>query len=112
MSEYNIFKVLADEQRRDILVMLKDGDMSAGDIAKRLDISPAGLSYHLRLLKGAGLVLEYKRGNFVFYELDTSVFNEMIMWINQFGGIKNEKADMDNSNSADSSDGGSDTVYA
>ena len=60
MSELNIFKVLSDKQRRDILVMLKDGKMSAGEIAEKLDISPAALSYHLKLLKNADLIMEYK----------------------------------------------------
>ncbi len=88
MSESNIFKVLSDRQRRDILVMLKDGRMSAGDIAERLGITPAALSYHLRLLKSADLVLEYKHKNFIYYEINTTVLDELIMWIGQFGGNK------------------------
>lgn len=86
MSETNIFKVLSDSQRRDILVMLKDGRKSAGDIAERLGVTPAALSYHLRLLKGANLVLEYKHKNFIYYEINTTVLDELIMWIGQFGG--------------------------
>ena len=88
MGETNIFKVLADSQRRDILTMLKDGRMNAGDIADRLQITPAALSYHLKLLKGADLIAEYKEKNFVYYEINTSVFEELILWINQFGGNK------------------------
>ena len=88
MSESNIFKVLSDRQRRDILVMLKDGRMSAGDIAERLGVTPAALSYHLRLLKGAELVLEYRHKNFIYYEINTTVLDELIMWIGQFGGNK------------------------
>lgn len=88
MAETNIFKVLADGQRRDILSMLKDGRMNAGEIADRLDITPAALSYHLRLLKGADLVTEYKEKNFVYYEINTTVFDELIMWVEQFGGKK------------------------
>ena len=61
MGETNIFKVLADKQRRDILVMLKDGRMNAGEIAEKLEITPAALSYHLKLLKGADLIMEYKQ---------------------------------------------------
>ncbi len=86
MGESNIFKVLSDNQRRDILVMLKDGRMSAGEIAQRLGITPAALSYHLRLLKSADLVLEYKNKNFIYYELNTTVLDELILWIGQFGG--------------------------
>ena len=86
MSELNIFKVLSDKQRRDILVMLKDGKMSAGEIAEKLDISPAALSYHLKLLKNADLIMEYKDKNFIYYEINTSVFEELILWVKQFGG--------------------------
>ena len=86
MAETNIFQVLSDKQRRDILVMLRDGRLSAGEIAERLGVSPAALSYHLRLLKQADLVMEYKSKNFVYYELNTGVFDELILWVQQFGG--------------------------
>lgn len=88
MGEYNIFKVLADEQRRDILVMLKNGRMSAGEISEALNITPAALSYHLKQLKGADLVMEYKQKNFIYYEINATVFEELILWIKQFGGNK------------------------
>ena len=88
MGESSIFKVLSDPQRRDILVMLREGRMSAGEIAEKLDVSPPALSYHLRLLKGAELVTEYKEKNFVYYELNTSVLQELILWVEQFGGRK------------------------
>ena len=88
MSETSIFKVLSDKQRRDILVMLKHGRLSAGEIAERLGITPAALSYHLRLLKGADLVMEYKEKNFVYYEINTSVLEELLLWVGQFGGNK------------------------
>ena len=88
MSDANIFKVLSDRQRRDILVMLKNGRMNAGEIAEKLGITPAALSYHLRLLKGADLVMEYKQKNYIYYEINTSVFDELILWISQFGGDK------------------------
>ncbi len=86
MGELNIFKVLSDKQRRDILVMLKDGRMSAGVIAERLNITPAALSYHLKLLKNADLVMEYKNKNYVYYEINTTVLDELILWVSQFGG--------------------------
>ena len=86
MGEYNLFKVLADEQRREILVMLKNGRMSAGEIAEALNITPAALSYHLKQLKGAELVIEYKQKNFIYYEINATVFEELILWIKQFGG--------------------------
>ena len=88
MSDTNIFKVLSDKQRRDILVMLKNGRMNAGEIAEQLGITPAALSYHLKMLKGADLIMEYKQKNFIYYEINTSVFDELILWIGQFGGGK------------------------
>ena len=85
MGDTNIFKVLSDSQRREILVMLKGGRMNAGEIAEKLGITPAALSYHLKLLKGADLVMEYRERNYIYYEINTSVFDELIMWIGQFG---------------------------
>lgn len=90
MGSLNIFKVLSDKQRRDILEMLKDGRLSAGEIAENLGVTPAALSYHLKLLKEADMVVEYKSKNFVYYEINTSVLQELILWVGQFGG-KNEK---------------------
>ena len=88
MGETNIFKVLADRQRRDILTMLKDGRLNAGEIAEKLKVSPSALSYHLKLLKSADLISEYKEKNYIYYEVNTTVFEELILWINQFGGGK------------------------
>lgn len=58
--------------------------MSAGDLAAKLDISPAALSYHLKLLKKAELVMEYKEKNYIYYEINTSVLDELILWTKQF----------------------------
>jgi len=80
--------VLSDPQRRDLWVMRRGGRMSAGEIAEKRGVSPPALSYHLRLLKGAELVSEYKEKNFVYYELNTSVLQELILWVEQFGGRK------------------------
>lgn len=66
MKETNIFKVLADQQRRKILIMLKDGRLNAGEIAEKLQVTPAALSYHLKLLKSADLVSEYKEKTLYF----------------------------------------------
>jgi DNA-binding transcriptional ArsR family regulator len=89
MGKFNIFKVLSDKQRRDILEMLKDGRLSAGEIAEKMGVTPAALSYHLKLLREADLVVEYKSKNFIYYEINTSVLQELILWVGQFGG-KNE----------------------
>ena len=67
----------------------KDGRLSAGEIAENLGVTPAALSYHLKLLREADLVVEYKSKNFIYYEINTSVLQELILWVGQFGG-KNE----------------------
>lgn len=85
------FKALSDPQRRELLTLLKEGRLNAGELAEKLNITPAALSYHLKLLKKADLIIEYKEKNFIFYELNTSVFDEMILWIKQFGGNDDEK---------------------
>ncbi len=87
------FKALSDPARRDILIMLKDGKMSAGDIASRFNMTGATVSYHLSQLKKAGLVFESKYKNFVYYEVNSSVFEEIILWVSQFGGGINENKD-------------------
>ena len=86
MGEKNIFKILADKQRRDILEILNKGRKNAGEIAEKLGITPAALSYHIKMLKETGLILEYKQKNFIYYEINTTIFQEVIMWIGQFGG--------------------------
>jgi len=78
------FKALSDPARREILVMLKSGKMSAGDISQKFDMTGATISYHLSQLKKAGLVFETKQKNFIYYELSTSVFEEAMLWLSQF----------------------------
>lgn len=86
MGEKNIFKILADKQRREILEILNKGRKNAGEIAEELGITPAALSYHIKMLKEADLIMEYKQKNFIYYEINTTIFQEVIMWIGQFGG--------------------------
>ena len=90
MAFQETFKALSDPARRDILLMLRGGRMSAGDIGARFDVSGATVSYHLKTLKKAELVTEHKEKNFVFYELNTSVFEEVMLWFSQFGGKNDE----------------------
>lgn len=85
MGLADTFKALSDPARRKILELLKEGRRSAGELAEALEVTPAALSYHLKLLKQADLVMEYKEKNFVFYELHTSVLDELILWTKQFG---------------------------
>ncbi len=86
------FKALSDPVRREILVMLRDGRMSAGEISARFQMTGATISYHLSQLKKAGLVFETKYKNYIYYELNTSVFEELMLWLSQFkGGNEDEK---------------------
>lgn len=83
----NTFKALSDPQRRAILELLKNGEkMTAGDIALKFDVTQATISYHLSLLKKADLVREEKYKNYIYYELNTSVFDEIIIWFKSLGG--------------------------
>ncbi|SDA22163.1 Helix-turn-helix domain-containing protein [Ruminococcus sp. YE71] len=85
------FKALADPARREILMMLRNGRMSAGDISERFDMTGATVSYHLKQLKKAELVYETREKNFIYYTLNTSVFEEIMMWAAQFANISGEK---------------------
>ena len=85
------FKALSDPVRRQILVLLKDGKKSAGDLAKEFDVSGATMSYHFNQLKKADLITESKVKNFVYYELNVSVFEEVMLWFSQFGGKNHEE---------------------
>lgn len=84
------FKILSDDQRRDIITMLRGGRMNAGEIAEKLGMTPAALSYHLKLLKKADAVIEYKEKNFIYYELNTGVFDEIMLWLGQLGVSSHE----------------------
>lgn len=91
MSFAETFKALSDPARREILLMLRNGKMSAGDIASNFDMTGATVSYHLSVLKKADLVYETKQKNFVFYELNTSVFEDIMLWFAQFKGENNDE---------------------
>lgn len=82
MSFNDTFKILGDPVRRDILQLLKSGKMTAGEISDNFDLSNATISYHLSKLKEADLVYEDKYKNYVYYGLNTSVLDDIIVWIN------------------------------
>ena len=81
-------KAISDPVRRDILAMLKNGKKSAGEIADHFNLTGATVSYHLSKLKNADLISEEKQKNFIFYQLNTSVFEDVITWIYTLGGNK------------------------
>ena len=85
------FKALSDPVRREILLLLKDQTLSAGEIAKHFKMTQATVSYHLSKLKQADLIFENKYKNYIYYELNTSVLEEVILLLSQFGGDNNEK---------------------
>lgn len=84
-------KAISDPVRREILEMLKEGKMTAGEISSKFNLTDATVSYHLSILKKAGLIVEDKVKKYIFYELNISVFEEVLIWIRKFGGEKNEK---------------------
>ncbi len=81
-------KAISDPVRRDILGLLKNGRKSAGEIAEKFNLTGATVSYHLAKLKSADLIAEEKYKNFVYYELNASVFEEVLAWIYNLGGEK------------------------
>ena len=81
-----MLSALADETRRNILLKLKDGKISSGDLAIFLNMTPQALSYHLSKLKKADLIYETRYKNFIYYELNLSILDEAIIWINQLKG--------------------------
>lgn len=91
MAMSETLKAIADSVRRDILEMLKEEKKSAGEISEKFNLSGATVSYHLSKLKKANLITETKYKNFIYYELNVSVFEELLVWIYGFGGKENEK---------------------
>ena len=91
MAFAETFKALSDPVRREIRVMLKGKRLTAGEIADKFDLTNATVSYHLSILKKADLLFETKNKNFIYYEVNVSVFEEIMLWLSQFGGNDNEK---------------------
>ena len=91
MGLHDTLKALSDPVRRDILELLKSGSLSAGDIGKHFDLSAATISHHLSQLKKAGLVHETIYKNFIFYELNVTVFEDVLIWVSQFTGGKDNE---------------------
>lgn len=85
MGMNETLKAIADPVRRDILQMLRSGRKSAGEIGEKFDLTGATVSYHLAKLKNADLIAEQKYKNYIYYELNTSVFEEVLSWIYNLG---------------------------
>lgn len=85
-------KALADKERRDILELLKSGKMSAGEISSHFDMTNATISYHLSVLKKANLIFEEKEKNFIYYQLNVTVLEEVMLWLESLKENKNGKS--------------------
>jgi DNA-binding transcriptional ArsR family regulator len=92
LSLQNTLKALADPIRREILNLLKKGRMSAGEIAEHFDVTGASISRHLSVLKEADLIRDTREGKFIYYELNASVLEEIMLWITDLKeGTENDK---------------------
>lgn len=87
MSLHNTLKALSDPVRREILNMLKQKRLAAGEIVERFDISGAAISRHLSVLKEADLVRDVREGKYIYYELNASVLEEIMLWLSDFKGV-------------------------
>jgi ArsR family transcriptional regulator len=86
-----VFKALNDGTRRQIVDLLKRGDMTAGEIAEHFDMSKPSISHHLDLLKQADIVTSVKQGQFIYYSLNATVLDEIITWFMSLKNMKNKK---------------------
>ena len=90
MGIQNTIKALSDPIRREILEFLKSGRLPAGEIASKFSVSGAAISKHLSVLKDADLIRDTREGKFIFYELNTSVLEEVLLWISSLKGEKHD----------------------
>ena len=86
MAFAETFKALSDPARRQILELLKQGPLSAGEIGSHFDMTGATISYHLKILKKADLVFESRNKNYIYYQLNTTVLEEIMLWISGLKG--------------------------
>lgn len=86
MGLQQTLKALADPTRREILNLLKKGKLSAGEITEHFDITAAAISRHLSVLKEADLIEDTREGKYIFYELNASVLEEIMLWITELKG--------------------------
>ncbi|MCR5836136.1 MAG: autorepressor SdpR family transcription factor [Lachnospiraceae bacterium] len=82
----NTLKALSDPIRREILTMLKEGRMSAGEIVDKFPVTGASISRHLSVLKDADLIRDTREGKFIYYELNASVLEEIMLWLSELKG--------------------------
>ena len=93
MSLQHTLKALADPIRREILHLLKDGRMSAGEISDHFPVTAASISRHLSVLKDADLIRDKREGKYIYYELNASVLEEVMLWITDLKGESGHEKD-------------------
>ena len=86
MGLQQTMRALSDPIRREILSLLKEGRMTAGDIVDHFDVTGAAVSRHLSILKEADLIRDHREGKFIFYELNASVLEEILLWVAELKG--------------------------
>lgn len=91
MGFEDTFKALSDPTRREILQLLRKGKKSAGEIGERFGLTGATISHHLSVLKGAGLVSDEREGKYIYYELDTSVVEDILTWLMALKGDESDE---------------------
>ena len=93
MSLQQTLRALNDPARREILSLLKTKSLSAGEIAEHVTISAAAVSKHLSVLKEADLIRDTRRGKYIYYDLNASVLEEILLWISELKGENHEKVE-------------------
>ena len=93
MGFQQTFKALSDPTRREILRLLRDGEMSAGDLSSHFSSTGATISHHLSILRDAGLILDEKRWKYIYYELNLSVLDEILEWISSLKGEQTDETE-------------------
>lgn len=96
MAFNDVFKALSDSTRRKIIDLLKEKDMTAGDIADYFNITKPSISHHLNILKQADLVSVERQGQFIYYSLNTSVLESVLTWFLSFSNKDNKKENFNN----------------
>ena len=92
MGFQETFRALSDPVRWEILTLLRQGKLSAGEIGSHFDMTGATVSYHLSQLKKAGLITEERNKNYIYYQLNASVFEEIMLWLSDFREVKDDES--------------------
>ena len=92
MGFQETFRALGDPARREILTLLRQGKLRAGEIGSHFDMTGATVSYHLSQLKKAGLITEERNKNYIYYQLNASVFEEIMLWLSDFREVKEDES--------------------